>query len=126
MNLKMIKSKTQENIVATIQRMVGEAVNVQCNYDFENEIVTILLLEEHKRDDVLEGLVIYNCRFNKEENALSVTGFARRFGYDAFGVAFINNEPITVDESFIHGIKSGITIGLGMPIEETPAPANAE
>ena len=124
----MIKSKTQENIISTIQRMVNEGVTVQCNYDFENEIVTVLLLEERKQNDVIEGIIVYNCQYNKEQDALAVTGFARRYGYDAFGIALVNNEPVTVDESFIHGIKSGITIGLNMPIEDTPTPAptNAE
>lgn len=122
MNLKAIKAKTQENITTVIKSMVNEGVNVQSHYDFEKEIVTLLLVEEVKQEEVLERMIVYSCTYAVETQALSVTGFARRFGYDNFGVAFINNEPITVDEPFINGIKAGINAGLNMPVEETPAP----
>ena len=120
MNLKAIKTKTQENITNTIQQMVSEGVKVQCNYDFENEVVSLLLVEEQKKDEMVERIIVYSCVYGKEQDALSVTGFARRFGYDGFGIAFVNNEPVTVDEPFINGIKAGINVGLNMPVEETP------
>lgn len=127
MNLKMIKSKTQENIIAIIKSMVNENVTVQCNYDLESEIVTVLLVEEQKREELIERTIIYNCGFNKEQGSLTVTGFARRYGYDAFGISLVTNEPVTVDEPFINGMKGAIYAGLNAPIEEdTPAPANAE
>ena len=39
---------------------------------------------------------------------LSVAGFNRRYGYDAFGVAQIVNDPITVDEGFLSTMKHAI------------------
>ena len=130
MNLKAIKTKTQENITKVIKSMVNEGVNVQAFYDFEKESVTLLLLEEVKQEDAIERIVVYSCVYGVENQSLSVTGFARRFAYDNFGIAFVNNEPITVDEPFINGIKAGINAGLQMPledetpVEETPAPVS--
>lgn len=125
MNLKAIKTKTQENITNVIKTMVNENVTVQVNYDFEKEIVSLLLVEEHKQEEILERIIVYSCIYGVEQKTLSVTGFARRFGYDNFGVAFINNEPVTVDEPFINGIKAGIDAGLNMPLE-TPVEAPVE
>jgi hypothetical protein len=124
MNLKAIKTKTQENITTVIKSMVSEGVNVQTFYDFEQEIVSLLLIEENKQGDNLERIIVYSCVYNVEQKALSVTGFARRFGYDNFGIAFVNNEPVTVDEPFISGIKAGIEAGLNMPLEEAPVETN--
>ena len=129
MNLKMIKSKTQENIISIIKSMVNERVTVQCNYDLENEVISLLLAEEIKQEEVVERIIIYSCVYRREQDSLSVTGFARRYGYDAFGISTITNEPVTVDEAFMSGIKGGIYAGLNAPIEEdtpAPAPANAE
>lgn len=126
MNLKAIKTKTQENITNVIKSMVSEGVTVQTYYDFEKDTVSLLLLEENKQEETLERIIVYSCVYEVEKKALSVTGFARRFGYDNFGVAFINNEPITVDEPFISGIKSGIDAGLNLPITETETPAQGE
>lgn len=120
MNLKAIKAKTQENITTVVKSMVSENVDVQVNYDFEKEIVNLLLLEEVKQDDLMERIIVYSCTYGVEGQTLSVTGFARRYGYDSFGIAFINNEPVTVDEAFISGIKSGINAGLNMPLESVP------
>ena len=125
MNLKAIKTKTQENITTVIKSMVNENVSVQVNYDFEKEIVSLLLVEENKQEETLERIIVYSCVYGVEQKTLSVTGFARRFGYDNFGIAFINNEPVTVDEPFINGIKAGIDAGLNMPLE-TPAEAPVE
>lgn len=125
MNLKAIKTKTQENITTVIKSMVNENVTVQVNYDFEKEIVSLLLVEENKQEETLERIIVYSCVYGVEQKTLSVTGFARRFGYDNFGIAFINNEPVTVDEPFINGIKAGIDAGLNMPLE-TPAEAPVE
>ena len=124
MNLKAIKTKTQENIITTIKSMVGESVNVQASYDFEHETVTVLLLEEHTANETLERIVVYNCLYNVETDNLTVSGFARRYGYDAFGIAFINNEPVTVDEQFIFGMKTGIRQGLQLPLENAPVETN--
>lgn len=124
MNLKAIKTKTQENITNVIKSMVSEGVNVQTFYDFEQEIVSLLLIEENKQGDNLERIIVYSCVYNVEPKTLSVTGFARRFGYDNFGIAFVNNEPVTVDEPFISGIKAGIEAGLNMPLEEAPVETN--
>ena len=52
MNLKAIKTKTQENITTVIKSMVNENVTVQVNYDFEKEIVSLLLVEENKQEEV--------------------------------------------------------------------------
>ena len=125
MNLKAIKTKTQENITTVIKSMVNENVSVQVNYDFEKEIVSLLLVEENKQEETLERIIVYSCVYGVEQKTLSVTGFARRFGYDNFGIAFINNEPVTVDEPFINGIKAGIDAGLNMPLE-TPVEAPVE
>lgn len=125
MNLKAIKTKTQENITTVIKSMVNENVTVQVNYDFEKEIVSLLLVEENKQEETLERIIVYSCVYGVEQKTLSVTGFARRFGYDNFGIAFINNEPVTVDEPFINGIKAGIEAGLNMPLE-TPVEAPVE
>ena len=125
MNLKAIKTKTQENITTVIKSMVNENVTVQVNYDFEKEIVSLLLVEENKHEETLERIIVYSCVYGVEAKTLSVTGFARRFAYDNFGIAFINNEPVTVDEPFINGIKAGIDAGLNMPLE-TPAEAPVE
>lgn len=125
MNLKAIKTKTQENITTVIKSMVNENVSVQVNYDFEKEIVSLLLVEENKQEETLERIIVYSCVYGVEQKTLSVTGFARRFGYDNFGIAFINNEPVTVDEPFINGIKAGIEAGLNMPLE-TPVEAPVE
>lgn len=125
MNLKAIKTKTQENITTVIKSMVNENVAVQVNYDFEKEIVSLLLVEENKQEETLERIIVYSCVYGVEQKTLSVTGFARRFGYDNFGIAFINNEPVTVDEPFINGIKAGIEAGLNMPLE-TPVEAPVE
>lgn len=124
MNLKAIKTKTQENITTVIKSMVNENVTVQVNYDFEKEIVSLLLVEENKQEETLERIIVYSCVYGVEQKTLSVTGFARRFGYDNFGIAFINNEPVTVDEPFINGIKAGIDAGLNMPLEEAPVETN--
>lgn len=124
MNLKAIKTKTQENITTVIKSMVNENVSVQVNYDFEKEIVSLLLVEENKQEETLERIIVYSCIYGVEQKTLSVTGFARRFGYDNFGIAFINNEPVTVDEPFINGIKAGIDAGLNMPLEEAPVETN--
>lgn len=124
MNLKAIKTKTQENITTVIKSMVNENVSVQVNYDFEKEIVSLLLVEENKQEETLERIIVYSCVYGVEQKTLSVTGFARRFGYDNFGIAFINNEPVTVDEPFINGIKAGIDAGLNMPLEEAPVETN--
>lgn len=124
MNLKAIKTKTQENITTVIKSMVNENVTVQVNYDFEKEIVSLLLVEENKQEETLERIIVYSCIYGVEQKTLSVTGFARRFGYDNFGIAFINNEPVTVDEPFINGIKAGIDAGLNMPLEEAPVETN--
>ena len=125
MNLKAIKTKTQENITTVIKSMVNENVTVQVNYDFEKEIVSLLLVEENKQEETLERIIVYSCIYGVEQKTLSVTGFARRFAYDNFGIAFINNEPVTVDEPFINGIKAGIDAGLNMPLE-TPEEAPVE
>lgn len=124
MNLKAIKTKTQENITNVIKSMVNENVTVQVNYDFEKEIVSLLLVEENKQEETLERIIVYSCVYGVEHKTLSVTGFARRFAYDNFGIAFINNEPVTVDEPFINGIKAGIDAGLNMPLEEAPVETN--
>ena len=130
MNLKAIKAKTQENITKVIKTMVNENVDVQAYYDFEKEMVSLLLVEEAKQEDKVERIIVYSCVYGVEGKSLSVTGFARRFAYDNFGIAFINNEPVTVDEPFINGIKAGIEAGLNLPmedetpVEETPAPVS--
>ena len=46
MNLKAIKTKTQENITTVIKSMVNENVTVQVNYDFEKEIDIPLLYKK--------------------------------------------------------------------------------
>ena len=117
MNLKMIKTNTQNNIISIIKSMVNERFTVQCNYDLENEVISILLDEEIKQEEVVERIIIYSCVYRREQDSLSVTGFARRYGYDAFGISTITNEPVTVDEAFMAGIKGGIVAGLNMPLE---------
>jgi hypothetical protein len=126
MNLKAMKTKTQDNIMSVMKTMVGENVNVQVVYDLEQEIVNVLLVEENKQEETVERIVVYSCTFSKENQALTVSGFARRYAYDAFGIAFVNNEPVIVDEPFIAGIKAGINAGLNMPLEDEPVKAEPE
>jgi HSP90 family molecular chaperone len=124
MNLKAIKTKTQENITNVIKTMVSDNVTVQTFYDLEQEVISVILIEEHKQNETVERIIAYSCVYNMEPKTLSVTGFARRYAYDNFGIAFINNEPVTVDEPFINGIKAGIDAGLNMPLEEAPVETN--
>ena len=124
MNLKAIKTKTQENITNVIKTMVSDNVTVQTFYDLEQEVISVILIEEHKQNEVVERIIAYSCVYNMEPKTLSVTGFARRYAYDNFGIAFVNNEPVTVDEPFINGIKAGIDAGLNMPLEEAPVETN--
>jgi hypothetical protein len=86
---------------------------------------SVILIEEHKQNETVERIIAYSCVYNMEPKTLSVTGFARRYAYDNFGIAFVNNEPVTVDEPFINGIKAGIDAGLNMPLE-TPVEAPVE
>ena len=124
MNLKAIKTKTQENITNVIKTMVSDNVTVQTFYDLEQEVISVILIEEHKQNEMVERIIAYSCVYNMEPKTLSVTGFARRYAYDNFGIAFVNNEPVTVDEPFINGIKAGIDAGLNMPLEEAPVETN--
>lgn len=124
MNLKAIKTKTQENITNVIKTMVSDNVTVQTFYDLEQEVISVILIEEHKQNETVERIIAYSCVYNMEPKTLSVTGFARRYAYDNFGIAFVNNEPVTVDEPFINGIKAGIDAGLNMPLEEAPVETN--
>lgn len=124
MNLKAIKTKTQENITNVIKTMVSDNVTVQTFYDLEQEVISVILIEEHKQNEVVERIIAYSCVYNMEPKTLSVTGFARRYAYDNFGIAFVNNEPVTVDEPFINGIKAGIDAGLNMPLENAPVETN--
>ena len=124
MNLKAIKTKTQENITNVIKTMVSDNVTVQTFYDLEQEVISVILIEEHKQNETVERIIAYSCVYNMEPKTLSVTGFARRYAYDNFGIAYVNNEPVTVDEPFINGIKAGIDAGLNMPLEEAPVETN--
>jgi ADP-dependent phosphofructokinase/glucokinase len=80
MNLKMIKSKTQENIINTIKQLVSANVNVQAHYDLEKETITLLLIEETKQNEMLDRMIVYNCGYDINAQSLTVTGFARRYG----------------------------------------------
>ena len=70
MNLKAIKTKTQENITTVIKSMVNENVTVQVNYDFEKEIVSLLLVEENKQEETLERIIVYSCVYGVEQKTL--------------------------------------------------------
>lgn len=118
MNIKAIKEKTQSNVKSVIKSMVGENVTVNCEYDLTHNTIAVLLVEETRKDDQISHFVVYHCVYSVEAQSLSVSGFARRFVYDAFGVVSVTNEPVTVDEFFINGIKNGIAAGLNMPTEE--------
>lgn len=118
MDIKQYKKDIEDRVVNVIKSMVNEGVEVSANYDINRDAVSILLTEEKKQEEVRESLVVYNCVYVREADALAVSGFVRRYGYDAFGVAQIVNDPVTVDEPFMNGIKSGIKAGLAEP---TPA-----
>ena len=70
MNLKAIKTKTQENITKVIKSMVNEGVNVQAFYDFEKESVTLqgepsilnkMIIIMEKRTTVATKIRLYMC-----------------------------------------------------------------
>lgn len=126
MNIKAIKEKTQSDVKAVISSMVGENVVVNCEYDLTHNTIAVLLVEETRKDEQISHFVVYHCLYSVETQNLSVSGFARRFGYDAFGVSTVTNEPVTVDELFINGIKNGIAAGLNMPSEEEDTKAPEE
>ena len=112
MDIKLYKKKIEEKIISTVQSIVNERVSVQAEYDLANDGLTILLFEEHRQGEgessTRESLTVYNCYYHHEADSLSVAGFNRRYGYDAFGVAQIVNDPITVDENFMHTIRRAI------------------
>lgn len=112
MDIKLYKKNIEEKINSVVKSMVNEGVEVQSEYDLANDALTILLSEEHLRGEgesvTRESLTIYNCYYRHEEDGLSVAGFNRRYGYDAFGVAQIVNDPITVDENFMRTMKGAI------------------
>ena len=112
MDIKLYKKNIEEKIVSIVQSMVNEGVTVQADYDLANDTLTILLLEEHRQGEnessTRESLTVYNCCYRHESDILSVAGFNRRYGYDAFGVAQIVNDPITVDEGFLSTMKHAI------------------
>lgn len=112
MDIKLYKKNIEEKLDTIIKSMVTEGVVVQSEYDLANDAITILLLEEHLKGEnensIRESLTVYNCYYRREQDVLSIAGFNRRYGYDAFGIAQIVNDPITVDENFINAMKHAI------------------
>ena len=106
MNLKAIKTKTQLKTIITMENKVS------VQYDFEKEIFHY----EENKQETLNDCMIWNKKF--------ICNGLLDVCYDNFGIAFINNEPVTVDEPFINGIKAGIDAGLNMPLEEAPVETN--
>lgn len=112
MNIKQYKQDLENKVVETLKSLVNETVMVQANYDINKDSIAVLLIEEHKKEEVRESLVVYSCNYIIPTNQLSVTGFMRRYGYDGFGIAQIINDPITVEDSFINGMKNGLQFAL--------------
>lgn len=126
MDIKQYKKNTEDRVVNVIKGMVNEGVAVSANYDINRDAISLLLTEEKKQEEVRESLVVYNCVYVKESDALAVSGFVRRYGYDAFGIAQIVNDPVTVDEPFMTGIKDGIKYGLQEPVAAPETSESAE
>lgn len=112
MDLKQYKKNLETKVVDTIKTLVSEGVQVNALYDIEKDTISIFLMEEHLKEEIRESLVVYNCVYNKEQTALTVIGFVRRYLYDNFGIASVVNDPVAVDENFINSIKGAIFAAL--------------
>ena len=126
MDIKQYKKDLENKTVQIIKSMVADSVNVESSYNLDGDIISVLLTEEHFRDQektFRDSILVYSCSYGFEQDSFSVAGFNRRYGYDAFGVAQVVNDPITVDEVFISNMKTGLRLIKPEPVvEESAAP----
>lgn len=129
MDIKQYKKDLESRTVEIIKSMVADNVNVNAAYNLESDSISVLLTNETVREEnIRESILVYSCTYMFETDSFSVAGFNRRYGYDAFGVAQIVNDPVTVDEAFINGMKTGLRLVKmepAAPAEENVAPVEA-
>lgn len=131
MDIKQYKKDLETKTVEIIKKMVSETVNVESLYNLESDTISVLLTEEKFRDNdktIRDSILVYSCSYDFEKDAFSVAGFNRRYGFDAFGIAQVVNDPITVDEIFIANMKTGLRLVKmepAIPAEESVAPVEA-
>lgn len=126
MDIKQYKKDLENNVTESIKKLVSEGVEVGTSYDIEKDTISVFLMEENKKEDLRDSLVVYNCIYNNENSLTTVVGFVRRYAYDNFGVAAVVNEPVAVDENFINGMKAAIFSALRPEIEDKDASDIAE
>lgn len=116
MNLKERKQKLEESVVNTLKGMLPkENLEIKAQYDIENGIIATLILQSFPHPelkDALDRIVAYTCNYSEEKDEILVTAFVRKFGYDTFGISAVVNNPVTIDEGFMTGIKAGIKAGI--------------
>lgn len=126
MDIKQYKKDLENNVTESIKKLVSEGVEVGTSYSVEKDTISVFLVEENKKDDLRESLVVYNCIYNNESGLTTVVGFMRRYAYDNFGVTAVVNEPVAVDENFINGIKAAIFSAIRPENEDKGTSDSAE
>lgn len=114
MNLAQTKVALENSVGENIKKNLTEGAEVKTLYDINKGcmLVEIVQHNDRKENENTSNIMCYNFQYNEEAKELLTVAFNRAYIYDAIGIAVVNNEAITLSESFIAAIKKLIVDGM--------------
>ena len=111
MTLKEQKIAIEESVKKVVSENLKEEVNVKASYDLENGVMNVSILEEGKENET-KTILNYEMSYIEDKAEMIITAFKRYIQFDMFGPASVINVPVSVDETFLVGIKNIIAYGI--------------
>lgn len=112
MNLAQMKVALEQSVQEVLQKSLSEGINVVTSYDVNGGFIIAELKEEKEIDESRSSILCYSIRYTEETKETAIVAFNRVFVKDALGVAIVNNEPVSITNTFINDIAQIIAIGI--------------
>jgi len=99
MNLTEEKNKIEESLKKQIEERVGKNVNVAVKYDFEKNIVNVILLSSLNKDNT--QIEVHRISYQINEGRIAIVSERRAFYKDEVSILVVVRQPLPIDEELM-------------------------
>lgn len=115
MNLAETKKALEESVQKILKQALNEGTEVEVTYDANEGVIFVNITREEKDEKNQRSLnTIYNIRFKEGDMEIAIVPYQRIVASDKFGIAYCENQPVSITNKFLNDIMQLIIIGTDM------------